>query len=243
MKGFSYLKITVLAVFMVFILTGCGSSQADEITMDLVADPDPPSVGQSSLKLTLTTPDATAVEGAMVMVDGNMDHEGMQPLHAMFKEQGSGVYQVPFSWTMEGDWMMDVTATLANGQEVTRSFEMTVHGMDEHDHDEEMMMPARVPNNGAKIQIISPADGARFKLGDEVVIQVATENFDLTRDGNHWHIYVDDHTTLMIMGGMTETILRDLPVGEHEIAVYLSNGNHEDLEDGAIISIIIEDDG
>jgi hypothetical protein len=243
MISFLFRKFTVLTIIMAFILTGCGSRQNGDVTVSLEVNPDPPAVGQSSLTVKLGTSDGSAVDGAMVMVDGNMDHEGMQPLHAMFKEQGAGVYQSPFSWTMEGDWVMDVTVTLENGQEITKSFEMTVDGMGDHDHDEEMMMPNRVPNNGAKVQIISPVDGATFKSGDEIVIQVATENFDLTRDGNHWHIYVDEHTTLMIMGGMTETTLRDLSVGQHEIAVYLSNGNHEDLEDGAIITITIEDGG
>ncbi len=103
-------------------------------------------------------------------------------------------------------------------------------GEDEH---------TRVPNDGAVINIISPADGASFASGEDIVIEVEVENFDLTAEGNHWHLYVDGSVLAMVSAGITKNVIHDLEPGEHKIEVYLGLPTHEELEDGASITITV----
>jgi hypothetical protein len=114
----------------------------------------------------------------------------------------------------------------------------SMDGMDMN-HDTE---PGRVPNEGgAAITITSPADGATFSTLDQVLVEVEVENFELGADGNHWHVYVDDVSFGMVMGGNTDQALPGLDPGEHEVSVYLSLGSHEEYEDGDSVTIIVEE--
>lgn len=108
---------------------------------------------------------------------------------------------------------------------------------DEHADEAEEEEHNLVPNNGAAIQIISPADGAVFNSSDNIVVEVEVTNFALGEDGNHWHVSVDGATYAMIMGVAQDTVLRGLEPGEHTITVAMSNGLHQDLEDGDAITI------
>ncbi|MFZ0545766.1 MAG: hypothetical protein WAM60_10035 [Candidatus Promineifilaceae bacterium] len=106
----------------------------------------------------------------------------------------------------------------------------------EHEHSGE-----RIPNpGGAAISIISPDDGATFAQGDEVVVEVQVDNFDLGADGSHWHVYVDGTSWGMITGGNTSESLRGIEPGDHEIAVYLAGGDHIEFEQGDSIMITVE---
>jgi ABC-type Fe3+-hydroxamate transport system substrate-binding protein len=113
--------------------------------------------------------------------------------------------------------------------------EGTEHEM-EHEHDEE-----RIANpDGAAITILTPEDGATFKTGDEVIVEVQVDNFALGENDNHWHVYVDGTSWGMVMGGNTSQSLQGIEAGEHEIATYLAGGDHIEFEDGSTIHIVVE---
>jgi hypothetical protein len=99
----------------------------------------------------------------------------------------------------------------------------------------------RIPNNGAVVHIVAPAAGETFAQGDQIVVEIETENFVLGEDGNHWHLYVNGESWGMIMGANNTEVVRGLTPGEHEISVYLSIYTHEDLEDGDAVTVIITD--
>lgn len=109
------------------------------------------------------------------------------------------------------------------------------HGDDEHEHDSSEM----VPNNGAVITLLSPADGDSFTTADEITVEVEVENFNLGEDDNHWHIYVGDTEYAMVVGENTSDVIRGLEPGEYTITVRLANGDHQDLEDGDTATITI----
>lgn len=109
----------------------------------------------------------------------------------------------------------------------------------EHEGGEHDEAASRIPNDGAVINIISPADGASFKAGEDIVVEVEVENFDLTAEGAHWHLYVDGSVYAQVLGGPTKEALHDLEPGEHEIEVYLGLPTHEELEDGGSITITV----
>lgn len=222
-------------------LAGCGFSQplapASDVTMTLEVEPNPPGVGPSRLTVSLTDSAGRPVEGGSLEIEGNMGHAGMQPRWAKAKAGGQGKYEAPFVWSMGGAWMLTVTATLPDGQEVIRQFDLTVAekaAMSDHDQ-----APVRVPNQGAVIRIISPEAGAMIAPGQEIKVEIETANFELGTNGNHWHVLVDDRSPRMIMGAMTETSLPGLEPGRHEISAYLSNGQHEELEEGAVVIVTV----
>ncbi len=209
--------------------------------MTFEVEPDPPVVGPVHLTISLTDAAGRPVEGADLMIEGAMAHACMQPRRAKARAASTGGYEAPFVWTMPGEWQLAVAATLPDGQEVARQFDLTVGNDlaagDPHD------MPAQIPNNGAVVRIVAPADGATFEANSEVKVQIETEQFALGQAGNHWHVYVDGQTPQMVMGQMAETSLRNLPPGRHQISVYLSVGTHQDLAIGDSVTIVVGEAG
>ncbi|NJN53622.1 MAG: hypothetical protein HC804_02010 [Anaerolineae bacterium] len=113
------------------------------------------------------------------------------------------------------------------------------HEGEEHDDSEPH---ARIPNeNGAAVHISAPANGDTFKHGDQIIVEIETENFDITEEGYHWHVYVDGESWGMVMGGNADHPLNGVEPGEHEISVFLSIPTHEEYEDGDSVTITVEE--
>ena len=98
----------------------------------------------------------------------------------------------------------------------------------------------RIPNDGATIHILSPADDSTFSEGDEIPIAVEVTDFLLDDEGSHWHVYIDGTSWGMVLGGRTEEALRGVESGQHKIEVYLAGGDHIELADGDSITITVE---
>ncbi len=111
----------------------------------------------------------------------------------------------------------------------------------DHEHSSETESSARVPNDGAVIRLVSPTDGVSFASGEDVVVEVEVENFDLTAEGNHWHLYVDGSVLSMISDGTTKSVIHALEPGEHLIEAYLGLPTHEELEEGASATITVSE--
>jgi hypothetical protein len=246
------LTLTVL-LFLSISLASCGGVNQrqrlpqSKVNMRFEVDPNPPAVGPSHLTIVLTDGNGLPIDGANVEIKADMSHDGMQPLRAKTRTGADGTYETPFKWTMGGDWVMTVTAALPDGLVTERRFDVTVGetmemGLDGHVHGDHNH-PERLPNGEAVIRIASPEDGAIFESRSDVRIEIETESFNLGEEGQHWHLYVDDQPGRMIMGKMNDAVLRDLEPGQHEISAYLSVGSHQDLEDGAAVTITVVDAG
>lgn len=129
------------------------------------------------------------------------------------------------------------TANEANNNHSDNNHE---HEENNHDH-EDGESHDMIPNDGAVIRIVSPADGATFAHDEDVVVEVEVENFTIGQDGNHWHIFVGDSEYAMVMGENTDDVIRGLTPGEHTITVRLANGDHQDLEDGDSVTITVNE--
>ena len=135
-----------------------------------------------------------------------------------------------------------LTACGGNGGSETENMEsMEEMDHDNHEHDDEESV-VRIPNEGgAAITIVSPTTGSRFAAGDQIIVEVSTENFPLGETQNHWHVYVDGASWGMIMGGNSDYPLSGLEPGEYELSVFMSIESHEEYADGDAITIIIEE--
>lgn len=100
----------------------------------------------------------------------------------------------------------------------------------------------RVPNNGAAVRILSPSDGATFAPDEQIIVEIAVDNFALGVDGNHWHVYLDATSYGMVMGTSPEHVIRGVAPGAYTLTVRLADGDHRDLEEGDSIQITVRAD-
>lgn len=57
-------------------------------------------------------------------LEGNMSHAGMAPVFAETQETEPGRYQSKMELSMAGDWHVSVRATLPDGRQFDREFEI-----------------------------------------------------------------------------------------------------------------------
>ncbi len=136
-------SILTAALIVVLLLTGCGGRESQQeqqsaddagVTIDL-AYPDPLTVGEMTLMITLTDADGNPINDATLAIRGDMNHAGMQPVLRDAEAGEEGVYEVPFEWTMGGDWIVTIAVTLADGTEVSETFDLSVETAGEMDMD------------------------------------------------------------------------------------------------------------
>lgn len=124
--------IVVLLVLLAFSAVGCRRSTTTDgegdVDVTLEVQPDPPAVGQSTLVLTLTDAEGNFIEGAALSVKGDMNHAGMEPVLREAQSGPDGVAEIPFEWTMGGDWIVTVDVSLPEGAAFTRRFDLSVDG-------------------------------------------------------------------------------------------------------------------
>ena len=113
-------------------LAGCGRVQRatqggnDGFTVAMTTEPAAPTVGQGLVVVTLRDPAGAPVEVARLDVEANMSHAGMVPVMGQADAGPGGVYRVPMTWSMAGDWYLDVTFRLPDGRIVARRFPVSV---------------------------------------------------------------------------------------------------------------------
>lgn len=127
--------LLLLTAGLTLLAAGCRQSTRSEATaadvvIALVDDADSrPLVGPGSLTIRLTTADGAPISDATVEVRGDMAHAGMVPsLAEVAPGQAPGEYVAALEWTMAGDWVVTVTATLSDGRAATQEFPLRVEG-------------------------------------------------------------------------------------------------------------------
>ena len=109
--------LTWILVFSVFGCRGEAPGADPGLSLVLAISPTPPGVGPARLLITLRDSSGGLIEGARIEVEGNMSHAGMVPVLDTAQAQEPGRYAVPdFRFTMAGDWILTVRATLPDGR-------------------------------------------------------------------------------------------------------------------------------
>lgn len=99
------------------------AASADDVAVR-IEPPDDPRVGPAPVTVFLLE-EGEGVEGAAVEVTGTMTHAGMAPIVARADPVEPGLYRAEgFQFSMAGDWILMIDATLADGR--TRSAETVV---------------------------------------------------------------------------------------------------------------------
>jgi len=107
--------------------SACARAAVDTPRVDVAwtLSPSAPVVGPASLTITLKGPAGDAVNGATVRLEAHMSHPGMAPVLGNARERLPGVYDLPFAFTMPGDWVLRVTIALPGGGRLERRIEVT----------------------------------------------------------------------------------------------------------------------
>jgi len=115
-----------LALLAAGLFSGCGRKQPPGPSLDLTWSlrPQPPVVGPAILTVTLRDPSGASVKSARVRLEAHMSHAGMAPVFAESVERAPGIYDLSFSLAMRGDWVLLVSATLADGARVERRIDV-----------------------------------------------------------------------------------------------------------------------
>ena len=104
---------------------------SDGIHISLIAPVFPPPAGDGHLAFRVTDTSDRPIDTATLQIRGDMTHAGMLPIEATAAADEDGVYRTPIRWTMAGDWIITVEATLSDGRRATRSFNVKVTGEEE----------------------------------------------------------------------------------------------------------------
>ncbi len=134
-------------------------------------------------------------------------------------------------WARESRWFGFAVVLMLLGASVAGAHD--THSEMEAEHE-------RVPNNGAFIRVLAPENSSHFKVGVDILVRIEVIGFALGVDGNHWHVNVDGEPWCMILDESTETALHGIEPGTHVVEVLLADGEHRDLEEGDILTLVVE---
>ena len=129
------MRRVLLLVILLLGTAACRQSQQQAATqtvggvnvqIELTLEPEPPATGEGTLLITVAGRDNQPVQVTRIDVRGDMNHAGMQPVFGSAESTVAGVYRVPFNWSMAGDWILEVTATLSDGSTASQRFDVAV---------------------------------------------------------------------------------------------------------------------
>ncbi len=87
------------------------------LVLEVAISPTPPAVGSARLIISLEDSAGGPIDGAEIVVEGNMSHAGMVPVIDTAQAEGPGRYGISaFRFTMAGDWILSLHATLPDGR-------------------------------------------------------------------------------------------------------------------------------
>lgn len=210
----AFLRLLLLACLLILV-AACGSNgnstENDNIQIALI--PAAGGIGGEMMGVQLTDTDDNPITDATVALEGNMNHAGMVPVIADAVTDDAdgtadGIYQIPFKFTMLGDWILTVTVEQADGTTVTRDIDATV-GADEVTsdampaivHDDQDMaamaadglqlhhimaapMPMAGGNGAVYLTIANPTDADEQLIGAATNIANAVELHETINDNN-----------------------------------------------------------
>jgi hypothetical protein len=117
-------RVTVTMLAAGLAIGSCGGRETSPASLSWTLAPSSPAAGPATLTVSLRDPDGNAIAGAKVRLEGHMSHPGMTPVVADAAERTPGVYVASFAFTMPGDWVLLVSATLSDGGRVEQRIEV-----------------------------------------------------------------------------------------------------------------------
>ncbi|MCA0454537.1 MAG: hypothetical protein LCI00_11230 [Chloroflexi bacterium] len=94
--------------------------------------------------------------------------------------------------------------------------------------------PISTAPDAPTIQLLSPTEGTVY--GSAVTVNIQPDNYDVTSEGRHWHLWVNGQLMGMVY---QPTAIIDLEPGTYTLCVSLGNTQHADIgmPDGVRITV------
>ena len=125
--------LLLLGSFCLFSLTACGNNgdSATATGLQVTLIPAPEGSNGQTLTVQLTGADGQPITDATVSLEGNMNHAGMAPVLTDSVQDAAdgaadGRYQVPFAFTMLGDWIITVSIQQADGARTQQNINLNI---------------------------------------------------------------------------------------------------------------------
>ncbi len=122
-------RLLLLVLLLLGVVTGCRQSREEAtavLTIELISPLNPSMASSTEMSLRVTDAAGQPVNDAQLDIKGDMTHAGMVPVLASAQNGVDGVYTAPFAWTMTGDWIVTVRATLPDGSWDEAEFRLRV---------------------------------------------------------------------------------------------------------------------
>ncbi len=130
-RGFTTVRV-LIGCTLLLLFGACASSDTNNDTGGLqIMVVAPADRNADTLVVHLLDQADQPVTDAQVSVEGNMNHAGMAPVFTdSVTDEADGAadghYQLPFTFSMLGDWIITVTVDQADGTSVTKDIELSV---------------------------------------------------------------------------------------------------------------------
>jgi hypothetical protein len=123
--------LCLLNLFGLLLLVACGRQTAAASDLQITLTPAPAGAAGTYLTVQVADQQGQPVTDATVALEGNMNHAGMAPVITEGVQDqadgaADGVYQVPFGFTMLGDWIITVSVARPDGTETEQNIDVTV---------------------------------------------------------------------------------------------------------------------
>lgn len=115
-------------VILALLLAGCRqTTPTNAATLQITLDTATPfTIGETILRVSVKDNQGNPVSTAKIAVQGDMTHAGMKPEFGTATQGQAGLYEVPFNWSMGGDWVLTITATLPDGRASSQRFPVSL---------------------------------------------------------------------------------------------------------------------
>jgi hypothetical protein len=127
MRSLAVLGIVLIIVSVSLVVIFRTSEELSLPRMTLNSDPYPLSLGTAMLLVSLADSRGAPIENAVVDMTAMMEHEGMLPLSRRISAGQDGIYRIPIDWSMMGQWVVDVTASLPDGIQLQDRYSVFVY--------------------------------------------------------------------------------------------------------------------
>jgi len=202
-------RIAVLSVLFFGVVGVWFLSQQPDATVriGLTSAPFPLTVGSSTLLVSLTDAAGAPIDGATLTVTGNLGHQGMLPMTGRGNTMVNGVYPVRMSWSSSDDWLIDVTAVLADDKTVVREqFPVFVYAI-----------PPSYDNPAARYRSLSEnTDLMAVNASREKWIIIPQGTQALLRQGHG----EDTADILLKIGGQDTLVIRNDDIADHTVGPF-----------------------
>lgn len=120
------ITLVVICLFIAGCRTSAQPTSTPSVDLRITLQPSALTVGKVEMIVTVTDAAGEPIPAGSVTITGDMTHAGMAKEIGFLSGGIKGVYNVPFQWTMGGDWFVDVVVKLPDGRTASERFTFTV---------------------------------------------------------------------------------------------------------------------